>query len=221
MSKPIFTKDYFTKTIPLWEKHLGHLREVEEVRYLEIGTFEGRSLIWMLDNILTGVMAGADVVDPFDRGFEFQHEGENFREIEVRFRKNLKPYRGRFTLWKEESSWKLKELSADYYDVIYIDGVHRADYVLEDAILSMRLLKQRGIMVFDDYRWKKEGMEEWELPRTAIDIFISIYRSKFEVLEKRLASLLKEKITLKFTLLYILMQISAGFEMILFIPKFS
>jgi hypothetical protein len=35
-------------------------------------------------------------------------------------------------------------------DIIYIDGNHGPEYVLEDADLSFRKLKN-GIMIFDDY----------------------------------------------------------------------
>ena len=36
-------------------------------------------------------------------------------------------------------------------DLIYIDGSHLAKDVLSDAILSWKLLKPSGVMIFDDY----------------------------------------------------------------------
>lgn len=53
--------------------------------------------------------------------------------------------------------------------------------VLEDAVLSFRLLRDRGIIIFDDYLWEpywipvKERLAE-NMPRPAIDAFVSIYR---------------------------------------------
>ena len=48
-----FTTDWFTNRIPLWEKILAPLKGKQGIHYLEIGVFEGRSAIWMLENILT------------------------------------------------------------------------------------------------------------------------------------------------------------------------
>ena len=39
----------------------------------------------------------------------------------------------------------------NYFDIIYIDGNHEPEFVLEDAILSFRRLKKEGIMILDDY----------------------------------------------------------------------
>ena len=39
------------------------------------------------------------------------------------------------------------------FDVIYVDGSHFADDVLTDGINAWRLLKQGGIMIFDDLLW--------------------------------------------------------------------
>ena len=47
-----FTEDWFTNNIPTWNKVLGNLRN-KPVKFLEIGSFEGRSATWALENILT------------------------------------------------------------------------------------------------------------------------------------------------------------------------
>jgi len=38
-----FSSDWFTHHIPAWEQHLAHLRGRSDLRYLEIGVYEGRS----------------------------------------------------------------------------------------------------------------------------------------------------------------------------------
>ena len=56
---------------------------------------------------------------------------------------------------------------------IYIDCAHEGMNVIEDAILSYRLLKCGGILVFDDYEWTSE--KRTIMPKRAIDAFLAIY----------------------------------------------
>src|SRR5438105_2903605 len=60
-----FTKDYFTSRIPLWRRTLAHLRGRAELRALEVGTYEGRSALWLLENILTDPSSRLVCVDLF------------------------------------------------------------------------------------------------------------------------------------------------------------
>ena len=42
-----FSEDWFTNNIPVWQSMLERFKGKENLRYLEIGVFEGRSAIWM------------------------------------------------------------------------------------------------------------------------------------------------------------------------------
>jgi len=55
--------------------------------------------------------------------------------------------------------------------------------VLEDAVLSFRLLKRNGIMAFDDFKWKDRASPDGT-PKLAINAFLRIYRRKITVLMK-------------------------------------
>jgi hypothetical protein len=48
-----FSEDWFTENIPVWLKVLSPFKGKPNLNYLEIGVFEGRSVIWMLENIQT------------------------------------------------------------------------------------------------------------------------------------------------------------------------
>jgi predicted O-methyltransferase YrrM len=61
----------------------------------------------------------------------------------------------------------------EYFDIIYIDGNHEPEYVLEDAVLSFRKLKQDGIMIFDDYGWGGP-----DLTQRGIDAFLSGFHKR-------------------------------------------
>ena len=60
------------------------------------------------------------------------------------------------------------------FDFIYIDGSHIARDVLVDACMSWPLLKNNGIMVFDDYMWMGSPLL-LHRPKPAIDAFTSIF----------------------------------------------
>ena len=48
-----FTYDWFTSAVPVWTRVLAPYAGQPEIHYLEVGVFEGRSAIWMLNNVLT------------------------------------------------------------------------------------------------------------------------------------------------------------------------
>ena len=48
---------------------------------------------------------------------------------------------------------------AGKFDFIYVDGSHEAPDVLFDAILAHKLVKNNGIIAFDDYLWAQKKME--------------------------------------------------------------
>src|SRR5579864_5528568 len=164
-----FTQDWFTSNIPNWTSLLAELRGQPGVRALEVGSFEGRSACWLLENILTGPGARLDCVDNFTAAVEknigFQAEG-----IRDRFDANIAPWLERVTVHAGNSGDVLRGLT-DTYDFIYIDGSHLAPDVLLDAVLSWRLLKAGGIMIFDDFLWNLLPRPEQQ-PGTAIRSFL-------------------------------------------------
>ena len=66
LKKYEFSTDWFTNQnrIPLWEKMLRPFKGKPDIHYLEVGVYEGRSAIWMLENILThpsSTLTGIDI----------------------------------------------------------------------------------------------------------------------------------------------------------------
>jgi hypothetical protein len=75
----VFSKDWFSGRIPLWEHLMEPYVGKPGLNYLEIGVFEGRSLIWMLENVLTAPTARATAIDIFPDDLEEQFR-ENIRK---------------------------------------------------------------------------------------------------------------------------------------------
>ncbi len=73
------------------------------------------------------------------------------------------------------SQVELRELPLHSFHIIYIDGDHVARAVLEDAVLSWRLLKVGGLIIFDDYAWEHQREPPFR-PLMAIDFFTEVFR---------------------------------------------
>jgi hypothetical protein len=84
---------------------------------------------------------------------------------------------------KAYSQEALRQLPLYHYDAIYVDGSHAAADVLEDAVLSFKLLKPGGVMIFDDYEWNAFP-DPWLVPLMAIDFFLQVYQRQYELLYK-------------------------------------
>ena len=167
-----YTTDYISKHTNNWMKWLGEWRGRPMVRFLEIGSYQGRSAVWFLQNILTDPTATLDCVDLFT-GFG----------LEPRFDHNLSlsGRAGQMTKHKGRSEDILPALPPAHFDAIYIDGGHRAVNVLMDAMLAWRLLKPCGVMFFDDYQWNMDWQAA-ERPQMAIDLFLEAHHTGLDVM---------------------------------------
>ena len=182
-----FGRDDFSRNVPVWEKVLKPYKGRPGLSYLEIGVYEGRSLIWMLENVLTEPSAKATAVDIF-RG---DYENTYYANLE------LAGFAKKVTNIKNYSQLAMRNLPFESYDIIYIDGSHIKNDVLEDAVLSWRLVKPGGLLIFDDYRqvkrYKKDGKEILETPKVAIDPFVQCFEDYFDVVHNEYQLILRRK----------------------------
>ena len=137
---------------------------------LEIGSFQGMSTCWLLDNILTDITARITSIDLY---FQAQFDG-NIAKTGVS-EKVIK--------LEGLSQDLLVTLTSDYYEVAYIDGCHKASSVLQDTVLSWRLVKIGGLIIFDDYEFTFPENPE-QNPKLGIDTFVSMYQNQLEVIHK-------------------------------------
>ena len=181
----IFQADWFSEQISWWEKQLLRFKGKPNLHFLEIGSFEGRSAIWLLENILTDSSSTITCIDTFGGSPEHEKTQLHISKIEKHFRHNIEEssFEEKVIVKKGYSRDILTELKHGSYDCIYIDGSHKASDVLEDAILSKLLLKKGGIIIFDDYIWE-EGNDERNRPKMAIDAFLEVYKGQYRFLYK-------------------------------------
>lgn len=111
---------------------------------LEIGSYEGRSTVWILENIKESTLT---CIDTFEGSIE--HTDDQKSGIHERFLENTSAFRDRMTVHVGQSKNILKKLD-DTYDFIYVDGSHEFKDVIYDAFLAWDMLKPGGVIVFDD-----------------------------------------------------------------------
>jgi hypothetical protein len=167
-----FSEDWFSNKIPVWSEVLEPYMGRPDLRYLEVGVYEGRSVVWMVENVLTDPTSTLVAVDPF----------LDPPDLEARFLRNLRAsrFRGTARTIKEFSQLALRRLPPLSFDIIYIDGSHTGDDVLADAVQSWELLEVGGILIFDDYMWSRPYPPDL-LPKPAIDAFVHLYWKEIEV----------------------------------------
>ena len=127
------------------------------IKYLEIGAFHGANVISVANSYGSHPDSKLYCIDPwinYDEYPEYKEDGKQENNFNI-FTRNInnnnlnnkvKTYRG-------FSATEIPKLEDNSFDIIFIDGNHEPEYVLEDAVLSFPKLKVGGYMVFDDYVW--------------------------------------------------------------------
>ncbi|MEC4990335.1 MAG: glycosyltransferase [Oscillatoria sp. PMC 1068.18] len=182
-----FTQDWFSLNIPLWEQVFKQFAHQPDLNFLEIGSWEGRSTCWLLDRILTHKSAKITCLDTFEGSVEHKswYEQGYIASLEGRFDHNIAQTKASEKVKKivGYSQEILRTLPTNAYNFIYIDGSHLAPDVLEDAALSWRLLKQGGIIIFDDYN-VTFSPNPTESAKLGIDAFTATFRDKIKLIHK-------------------------------------
>lgn len=180
-----FRYDWWSDNIPDMISILMPIAGKENLLFLEIGSFEGMSTLWFLDNILTHQTSRIHVIDTFEGSEEHKEAGLTFKGVERMFRRNTAHRASKITVHVGRSQEILKGLPLvkDFrsFDCIYVDGSHIAVDVMSDAMMSWPLLKAGGILVFDDYAWG-DNRPEGHTPRPAIDSFLRLMTGYYDLL---------------------------------------
>ena len=136
--------DWFSRNINVWSKLI---RNFEEINYLEIGTFEGRSAIFMgqLNNIKT-----ITCVDHFEGSDE--HKGINFNTVFENCKKNLSILDVKNKLIKSKSTDFFKN-NKNKFNFIYFYRSHFYIDLKQDFESSIDCLEKNGLLICDDFFW--------------------------------------------------------------------
>lgn len=144
-----FTQDWFSHNIPNFKNFLSNLKDL---RILEIGSFEGMSALWMIQNLKPKKVV---LVDPG-------------KESNITLKLNLSGLE--YTLIEKPNNEAWKDYIFDEFDFVYVDGSHSSKNCYFDMILGWTVLKNGGIMAIDDYAWPLT--EDNTSPKEAVDLFL-------------------------------------------------
>ncbi len=168
--------DWHSQYIPQWEQHLAPLRD-RCVRMLEVGSYEGRSAVWMAEHLLGHPESTLTCVDPL---YVCPVYGEDPpRNLIANIEET--GLAGRIKLCVGFSSAVLPRLMAagERFDFVYIDGSHEARDVLFDGVMALEMLRDGGLLAFDDYLWADGGLRT---PRPAIDALFAVNHGRLRPL---------------------------------------
>lgn len=184
MSNYTFTADWSSSWFHEWPTRLASFVGKPGLRFVEVGSYEGRSATWLVDNILTGEDSSIMCIDAW--AAHPQHADDDMAAVEARFDRNVaacsRP--GAVKKFKERSSFALEQVShfcPEYVDFAFIDGSHAALDVLIDGALAWRFLKPGGLLVFDDYHWEPHPGTPGGAPKVAIDAFLQVVKGEADV----------------------------------------
>jgi predicted O-methyltransferase YrrM len=174
-----FDQNWHQNQVPYLTHHLLPLfKDKKDIRALEIGSFEGRSTAWWLDNLPIKEMVCVDT---------WEGTEEDFKTIPVDFPKvfeNFKSNVGDRVKWIKESSHTAIPKLEGEFDFIYVDGSHMAKDVLLDGLLCDRVLAKGGLILFDDYMWEVNKRPEFARPEVGINAFYDVNFHLYEMMFK-------------------------------------
>jgi hypothetical protein len=173
-----FSKNWFTHKIASWSDILKEFKGKPNVNYLEIGAFEGRSALWVLENILTDPTAKLTIIDAF--------EEDTYKTFTSNV--NLSGEANKFKILSGFSTEKIREVPANSIDFAYIDGSGKGIVMNSDLVNTWNLIKVGGIIICSRYALDSELREALELqpkdpgPQEAIDAFLKLYKPYIKII---------------------------------------
>jgi len=180
------------RTADNWIYNVNRLNyQNKPINYLEIGAFYGANLLSVERTFATHQDSKLYCIDPWEDYTEYPEYKGQQSSIYESFLENIRNSgkTDKIKIRRGYSNTELLKFEDNFFDIIYIDGNHEPQYVLEDAVLSFRKLKKAGIMIFDDYGWGGP-----DLTQRGIDAFISGYHKRIKKLGMRESQVFIEKL---------------------------
>jgi len=182
---PSNSKSVYTQVINYFINTYSKFTSNDTIRVLEIGTYTGISLINIIKLIPNSIGFGLD---------RWKNYGENKLlenmdnlEIEKSFYYNVQTENlsDRIFGIKGSSADKLIEFieNSTTFDFIYVDGSHLLLDCYADLILSWSILEKGGILVIDDYLYKKDE-NIMDSPFQAVNHFLKVFEGRYVLLHK-------------------------------------
>jgi len=161
------------------------------INYLEIGVFYGANILSVAKTYGLHEDSKLYCIDPWEDDYEDYTEYQNYiSSVYDSYVYNIENFgvKNKIITRRGYSHIEVPKFQDNFFDIIYVDGNHGPEYVLEDAVLSFRKLKYNGIIIFDDYGWAGA-----DVTQRGIDAFISGYRDSICVLGEKQSQIFIQK----------------------------
>lgn len=166
------------RTASNWKEFIKD--EFIPIYYLEIGALHGANLISVANTYGKHPDSKMFVVDPWIDYKDYdEYIGEGEKNFNF-FMDNIKTFEipeRKLQIFRNYSNVIVPQFPDESFDLIYIDGNHCPEYVLEDCVLSFRKLKHNGMLIIDDY-----GYDGDDFTKRGIDAFLLGFRDKLKLL---------------------------------------
>lgn len=148
------------------------------IKYLEIGAHCGVNILCVAKTFAAHPDSEIHAIDPWEDYEEYPENREwNTKNYEL-YLKNLEIFpdvKQKVKTYKGYSHIIVPTFQENYFDIIYVDGNHQPEFVLEDGVLAFRKLKKDGLMIFDDYNFG--GLD---VTKRGVDAFLTAYRDRIQ-----------------------------------------
>mgnify|MGYP001791190652 CR=1 FL=1 len=177
-----FSHTWFSENISLWERHLLPLNEPDErspIAVLSLGSSDGSSLCWLVDEILR---CAGDRLVCITEGASQQLQ-QNLAKL---------PESDKVSLEIGPLQPLLEPFADAEFDVIYIQSDRKqGNYLNTLATQAWQALKPGGLMFFKDYQWRDET-DPAQSSKPGIDAFIQSVSSQVQILHQSHQMILKK-----------------------------
>lgn len=148
------------------------------IKYLEIGAHCGVNVVCVAASYAVHPDSEIYAIDPWEDYDEYPEYKNTQQSNYDAFKSNIAKFSGLSTKIKELKGYSheiIPTFPDNFFDIIYVDGNHQPEYVLEDGVLSFRKVKKGGLMIFDDYNYG--GLD---CTKRGVDAFLTAYRDRIK-----------------------------------------
>ncbi len=196
----LFTRNWFRlRNLSTFRKFVHPQFAGKPINYLEIGVFEGMSMVWMMQKILIHPDSRAVGVDPWLMTRKM--DSKKMEIVQWRANNNIVPWKDRCTLIQGNSAEVIRlmggrkgfaGITKNSVDLAMIDGDHNAPAVVDDARIVYKVMKNGGVILFDDVEndhtkplHVKQGRDQWleEIGDGAKHLWSHKYMAAYEVIK--------------------------------------
>ena len=161
-----FTVDIFSHRIPVLSEQLKSLMGIE-VNAIEVGSYQGMSSCWLLDQVLTTPESKLTCIDS---------------KFEQKFQENITKTgaESKVTFLEGDIHPLLADLTPDSFDLINLqDRCKLSSHNEKNAQLAWGLLKSGGLIIFNYYGWRNPNDPQQD-PRAGIDRFLTSVKHQWQ-----------------------------------------